>query len=141
MNTHKILGFSFFLICVGLSQSLNAAVPEAISRHYQQSITATTQIQLKAPDIAENGAVVPVTIEFANQDSQHISEIALFNAKRADQALSVYKINPQMNLQRLGTRIKLGESTDIYAVARMDDGKVVAVSKQIKVTIGGCGGS
>ncbi len=92
-------------------------------------------IKIKAPDIAENGAVVPITIETNMQNVESISIIAENNP--APLAAS-FELGPGAE-PYVSTRIKMGQTANIIALVRAD-GKTMKATKEVKVTIGGCGG-
>jgi sulfur-oxidizing protein SoxY len=96
---------------------------------------ASGDIVVKAPDIAENGAVVPVEVEskIAGTDG-----IAIIGEKNGFPLIADFKL---MNgaVGYVSTRIKLGATSNVTAVVKAG-GKVYKASKEVKVTIGGCGG-
>ncbi len=92
-------------------------------------------IKIKAPDIAENGAVVPVSVTSGISGTESISILSsgnqtplLFSAKLGPGAKPV-----------VSTRIKMAKTGDVIAVVKAN-GKLYKASKAVKVTIGGCGG-
>ena len=97
--------------------------------------TASDSIKLKAPDIAENGAVVPVTVEASMGNVDAISIIA---ASNASPLTSTYQLSAASE-PFISTRIKMGKTADVIAVVKAD-GKLYSATKEVKVTIGGCGG-
>ena len=92
-------------------------------------------INIKAPDIAENGAVVPVTVSSTLEGAD---AIWLFAANNPLPLTSAYEI-PEGTEPYVSTRIKMGETGDVIAVVRAGDA-LYAARKEVKVTIGGCGG-
>ena len=92
-------------------------------------------ISIKAPDIAENGAVVPVTI---SSTLNGVDAIWLFAANNPLPLTSAYEI-PEGTEAYVSTRIKMGKTGDVIAVVRAGD-SLFAARKEVKVTIGGCGG-
>ena len=92
-------------------------------------------IKIKAPDIAENGAVVPVSVtsDIANIDS--ISIIAEKNSAPLTASFNLGKGAEGF----VSTRIKMGKTSSVIAVVKAD-GKLYSTGKEVKVTIGGCGG-
>ena len=93
------------------------------------------EIKIKAPDIAENGAVVPVTVSSTLSGIESISIIAANNP-----APLIASFNLGEGAEGfVSTRIKMGKSGDITAVVKAG-GNLHTVSKEVKVTIGGCGG-
>ena len=97
--------------------------------------TESAQIQIIAPDIAENGAVVPLTIESGIARTQ---TIAILIEKNPNTLSANFEI-PEGTDPFVTTRVKMAETSNIYAVVRAD-GKYFHAVKEIKVTLGGCGG-
>jgi sulfur-oxidizing protein SoxY len=95
----------------------------------------TDQIFLKVPEIAENGAVVPVTI---NASLENVESISIVVEKNPRPLAATFEMIPG-TLPEISCRIKMGETSDVMAVVKTADG-VYSTSKQVKVTIGGCGG-
>ena len=93
------------------------------------------EISLKAPEIAENGAVVPVKIKTTLQNVQSISIIVEKNPRPL---ATTVEILPG-TLPEFSSRIKMRETSDVMVVVKTDSG-LFSTSKEIKVTIGGCGG-
>ncbi|MCP5416780.1 MAG: thiosulfate oxidation carrier protein SoxY [Chromatiaceae bacterium] len=95
----------------------------------------SADIKIKAPDIAENGAVVPVTISTTIAGAQSIAVIAMNNPAPL---VASYDLGEGVE-GFVSTRIKMGKSGDVVAVVKAD-GKLYSAKKGVKVTIGGCGG-
>ncbi|HEY8554060.1 MAG TPA: thiosulfate oxidation carrier protein SoxY [Burkholderiales bacterium] len=95
----------------------------------------TADVVITAPAIAENGAVVPVTV---TSNLPKTESIALLVEKNPNLLAAVFTI-PEGTEPHVTTRIKMSESSDVYALVRAD-GKFYTVAKEIKVTLGGCGG-
>jgi sulfur-oxidizing protein SoxY len=87
------------------------------------------------PDIAENGAVVPVGVTSAIPGTQ---SIAILIEKNPTTLAAVFDIPPGTE-PSLSTRVKMGQSSNVHALVKAD-GKYYVASKEIKVTLGGCGG-
>jgi sulfur-oxidizing protein SoxY len=100
-----------------------------------KQLSESDQIKLKAPDIAENGAVVPITISSKLPNVESISIIATANPFPLT---STYQLS-DMSEAYVSTRIKLGKTTNVVAVVK-SNGKLYSATKEVKVTIGGCGG-
>lgn len=107
--------------------ALSAAVG---SGSYEDS----SDIKIKAPDIAENGSVVPVTISTGLTDVESISILA-----DANNSPLVGSFNLSGAQAYVSTRIKMGKTGNVLAVVK-SGGKLYANKKEVKVTIGGCGG-
>ena len=93
-------------------------------------------VTLTAPDIAENGAVVPVACACALPD---VRRLVLLVEKNPNTLAAVFEINEALE-PSFATRVKLAQSSNVYAVALMADGTAWFAQKEVKVTLGGCGG-
>jgi len=99
------------------------------------SVEESDQIKFKVPDIAENGAVVPVRISTTLED---VDRIYLFIDNNPTPLSAVFEIGPKIKPD-VSTRVKIGESSKARVIVRAG-GKAYTTSKEVKVTIGGCGG-
>ena len=97
-------------------------------------IASTDRLDLKVPPIAENGAVVSVSI---SGDERLVSSVAIFVEKNQKPLAASYILHEGSNLP-LAIRVKLSRTSDIYMIARTANG-LVGVKKEVKITIG-CGG-
>ncbi len=93
-------------------------------------------VTLTGPDIAENGAVVPVGVATTLAG---VKRLALMVEKNPSTLAAVFDVSDAVE-PSFNTRVKMGQSSNVYAVALMNDGKVLYAVKEIKVTLGGCGG-
>ena len=93
-------------------------------------------VTLTAPDIAENGAVVPLG---AATTLPNVKQMLVLVEKNPNTLVASFAINDAVEANFL-TRAKLGQSSDVYAVAITNDGKAFYAKKEVKVTLGGCGG-
>lgn len=111
-------------------------VPEALSAVYGSGDAAmSADISIKAPDIAENGAVVPITVETGIPNVQSMTIIA---EKNPVPLVASYDMGSSAE-GYVSMRIKMGKTSDVIAVVKAD-GKLYKAHKEVKVTIGGCGG-
>ncbi|GAB2181471.1 hypothetical protein DLREEDagrD3_16940 [Denitratisoma sp. agr-D3] len=92
-------------------------------------------ILLNAPDIAENGAVVPVAVVSNIANSQSIAILIEKNPN----ALGASFVIPEGTEANVTTRVKMGQTSNVYALVKAD-GKFFMTMKEVKVTLGGCGG-
>jgi sulfur-oxidizing protein SoxY len=111
-------------------------VNSALSSLYGASdMTSSDKISIKAPDIAENGAVVPVSVTTSIDGASSISIIADQNAT----PLTAEFILGPGTEGYVSTRIKMGKTANVIAIVKAGD-KLYSTKKEVKVTIGGCGG-
>ena len=93
-------------------------------------------ITLTGPDIAENGAVVPVGVATTLPG---VKRLLLLVEKNPAVLSAMFDVSDAVDAN-FGTRVKMGQSSNVYAVALMADGRVLYTAKEVKVTLGGCGG-
>ena len=96
---------------------------------------ATSGIDLTAPEIAENGNTVPISV-----DAPGAVAITILAAGNPLPGVATFNFGDGAGSQSATTRIRLAGTQDVIAVAKMADGSFAAVSQTVKVTIGGCGG-
>jgi sulfur-oxidizing protein SoxY len=99
------------------------------------SAEKSADIVITAPDIAENGAVVPVAVASKIAGTQSISILV---EKNPSSLAAEFDILPGTE-PNVGTRVKMGQSSNIHAVVKAG-GKYYVATKEVKVTLGGCGG-
>ncbi len=96
----------------------------------------TDSIIIKAPEIAENGAVVPISVD---TKIENVKNIAILVDNNPSPLTSTFEINPQLEAY-VSTRVKMAKSSNIIALVATKNNEFYTASKSIKVTIGGCGG-
>ena len=98
--------------------------------------TESREVSLTAPDIAENGAVVPIGVASSLAGAKRLLVLVEKNPNTLAAAFDVTDgVEPNFS-----TRVKMGQSSDVFAVALTADGKAFFSKKEVKVTLGGCGG-
>ena len=92
-------------------------------------------VQVTGPDIAENGAVVPVGV---SSTLPNITMLAILIEKNPNALSAVFNL-PEGTEANVQIRVKMGQTSNVYALVK-SDGKFFMATKEIKVTLGGCGG-
>jgi sulfur-oxidizing protein SoxY len=100
------------------------------------------RVKLDLPEIAENGNTVPMTVavESPMTDEAYVSDVLVVADGNPRGGVVTFHFSPASGVAEANTRIRLAETQNITAVAKMNDGSYYMASKQVKVTIGGCGG-
>ena len=98
--------------------------------------TESKDVTITGPDIAENGAVVPVG---AATTLAGVKRILLLVEKNPSMLAALFDVTDAVEAN-ISTRVKMGQSSNVIAVAITADNKVLFAQKEIKVTLGGCGG-
>lgn len=93
-------------------------------------------VTLTAPDIAENGAVVPMTVATTLPNIKHLLVLV---EKNPSALVAKFDVSESVETN-FATRAKMGQTSDVYAIAITSDGKALYAKKEVKVTLGGCGG-
>lgn len=137
---------------ITLAGSFNVSLAELVDnpppkKPYDEAIKEITKgkpvadsdkVKLVAPEIAENGAVVPITVEVDLPIEQVKAIHVLADKNHNARNISVY-FTPANGKAYLSTRIRLAETMNVVAVAELSDGSFIKTQKPVKVTIGGCG--
>ncbi len=97
--------------------------------------TVSDAININAPDIAENGAVVPITVSSAVPGTDAISILVEKNPNVLAAAFEI----PAGTLPEINTRVKMAQTSNLFVLVRAG-GKYFYAAKEIKITLGGCGG-
>lgn len=143
-RTLKILASS----CIAMTYVKNVfAWPETLFNNTDSSeitsqitedntISMSDQVNIKVPEIAENGAVVPITV---SSTITNISTIAILVDNNPTPLTSSFTL-AEGSPAYVSTRVKMAKTSNVTAILSSRDGKYYSASKTIKVTIGGCGG-
>jgi sulfur-oxidizing protein SoxY len=100
------------------------------------------RVRLDLPEIAENGNTVPITVsvESPMSEQSYVSDVLVVADGNPRGGIVTFHFSPASGVAEANTRIRLAETQNVIAVAKMNDGSFFKASKQVKVTIGGCGG-
>ncbi|WP_298928441.1 thiosulfate oxidation carrier protein SoxY [uncultured Ramlibacter sp.] len=93
-------------------------------------------VTITGPDIAENGAVVPLGV---STTLANVKQLLILVEKNPATLVARFDVSDAVEAN-FSTRAKMGQSSDVYAVAITADGKALFAKKEVKVTLGGCGG-
>jgi sulfur-oxidizing protein SoxY len=133
---------------VALGPGLNAArADEAATEKSLMEFTGgkkpeTGKITLNAPEIAENGNTVPVSVSVDSEmtESSYVESVTLLAEGNPNPAVATFHFSSMSGEATATTRMRLAKTQNVVAVAKMSDGSVFMDKKLVKVTIGGCGG-
>jgi sulfur-oxidizing protein SoxY len=108
---------------------------EAIKALYGKTAEPSDKVKLDAPEIAENGAVVPISVSSTLAD---VTSISILVAENPNALAASYKI-PAGTIPGVANRLKMAKTSNVIAVVEAG-GKLYSATKEVKVTVGGCGG-
>jgi len=99
-------------------------------------------IRLDIPLIAENGALVPITVEAQSPmtPTDYVKHVYIISDKNRRPMNAKVSLTPDMGAAVIGTTLRLGETTAVRAVVELSDGTLLVAKREVKVTVGGCGG-
>jgi sulfur-oxidizing protein SoxY len=124
LGASAMAAFAGFLATPALAQDA-AALDAMMKKFIGDAKPVAGKVSIDLPEIAENGNTVPYSITVESPMSDNIAS---------------YDFTPESGKAFVSSRMRLGKTQDVYALAQMSDGKVFMAKKTVKVTIGGCGG-
>jgi len=103
---------------------------------------ASGKVKIDMPEIAENGNTVPMTVSVDSPmtEQSYVTDVLVVADGNPRGGVVTFHFTPMSGVAEANTRIRLAKSQKIIAVAKMNDGSFHTASKDVKVTIGGCGG-
>jgi len=125
---------------LGMQESLDAAMKRVFGGRPIKD--GGSLVKLDVPLIAENGAVVPVTVEVSSPmtPANYVKNIYIVADKNRIPIVTRVSLAPEAGQAYVGANIRLGETTDVRAVVEQSDGTLLQAKREVKVTVGGCGG-
>ena len=108
---------------------------DAIKSLYGRAAEASDKVKLDSPEIAENGAVVPVSVTTTLPNVTSISFLVSENPN----ALAASYLIPEGTVPSVANRLKMQKTSNVIAIVE-SEGKLYSATKEVKVTVGGCGG-
>jgi sulfur-oxidizing protein SoxY len=108
---------------------------DAIKALYGKTAEPSDKVKLDAPEIAENGGVVPISV---TTTLDQVTSISFFVAENPNALAASYKI-PDGTVPAVANRLKMAKTTNVIAIVE-SGGKLYSATKEVKVTVGGCGG-
>ncbi|MBR0829264.1 thiosulfate oxidation carrier protein SoxY [Bradyrhizobium manausense] len=108
---------------------------DAIKSLYGRPAEPSDKIKLDAPEIAENGGVVPISV---TTTLDKVTSISFLVAENPNALAASYRI-PEGTIPTVANRLKMAKTTNVLVLVEAD-GKLFSATKEVKVTVGGCGG-
>ncbi len=117
-------------------------VEAEIKKLFGDKAIGSGKIKLDAPQIAENGLVVPVTIEVESPmtDADYVKAVHIFADGNPLPGVVTYRFTPASGKAIVSFRMRLAQTQNVVCLAEMSNGSVHMAKTEVKVTIGGCGG-
>lgn len=130
-------GFPQFAHASSVNPAFEAkSVQDVIKAVGAANMSESADVTITGPDIAENGAVVPLA---TSTNLPGVKHLMILVEKNPSPLVALFNVTDDIE-SSFSTRAKMGQSSDVYAVAIMNDGNALWAKKEVKVTLGGCGG-
>lgn len=145
-SRREILALSAGGVALTLAGGAANATPqeaaEAIAKFTGGKTAEAGKISIDLPEIAENGNTVPLTIALDSPMTadDHVSDILVVAEANPRPAVVTFHLTPMSGRAEVATRIRLAATENVTVVARTSKGRFITAQKQVKVTVGGCGG-
>lgn len=135
-------------LAVGLTPQLAEAqaagndAKELVAKFTGGKPATAGKVSLDLPEIAENGNTVPITVKVDSpmSDADYVADVLVVADGNPRGGIATFHFSPLSGVAEANTRIRLASTQNIIAVAKTSKGEFFTASKQVKVTIGGCGG-
>jgi sulfur-oxidizing protein SoxY len=118
----------------------SAAMEEAIRALVGEATINRGKVRLELPPIVENGNAVPITVsvEGLMTEADYVASIHIFNQKNPQPYVAAFHLGPRAGKAAVSTRIRLADSQQVVAIARLDDGSFWSDSADVIVTLAAC---
>ena len=125
---------------LGQNESVEAGLSRVFGGHPMKD--GGSLIKLDVPLIAENGAVVPVAVEVNSPmtPQSYVKSIYVVADRNRIPIVTRVALSPESGKAYMGANIRLGETGDVRAIVEQNDGSLWQIKREVKVTVGGCGG-
>ena len=119
-----------------------SAVADELKKLYGDKKPTEGKVKLDIPEIAENGLVVPVTVDIDSPmtAADYVKAIHVFADGNPQPGVVSYKFTPASGKASASTRMRLAQTQNVICIAELSNGSLYSAKSQVKVTIGGCGG-
>ena len=127
---------------IAIAQDKPPTYDEIVSKILGQAKAEEGKVNIDLPEIAENGNTVPysVTVDSPMSDADHVKAIHVLSTGNPSPTIASYHFSPASGKATVSSRMRLAKTQDIVAVAEMSNGQLFMERREVKVTIGGCGG-
>ncbi|MEQ8357157.1 MAG: thiosulfate oxidation carrier protein SoxY [Kiloniellaceae bacterium] len=135
---------TFVVLGPGLTTAFadEAAAEKMLMEFAGGKTPASGRVDLKAPEIAENGNTVPISVSVESDmtEDSYVQSVMLLAEGNPNPGVATFNFTPMSGEASATTRMRLAKTQNVVAIAKMNDGSVFMDKKLVKVTIGGCGG-
>lgn len=136
-------GLTFAAAAIGIKPALAAnKYQEILDKFTSGKAAKDGKVSLDLPEIAENGNTVPISLSVESPMSKdnYVKRVVVVADGNPRAPVATFHFSPASGVAEASTRMRLAKTQNVIAVAEMSDGSFYMTKKQVKVTIGGCGG-
>jgi sulfur-oxidizing protein SoxY len=135
-----ILGGGLFALTLGPARATPDSLRAAMRDFAGAVVPRPGRVRLEMPTLVENGNAVPTTVivDSPMTAEDHVVEIALFNERNPLPDIARFTLGPRCGQAWVSTRIRLGDTQSVHALARMNDGAIWSASAELIVTLPAC---
>ena len=130
-------------LLAGAASAQDVASIETIMKNVLGDAKPTAaKVTIDLPEIAENGNTVPfsISVESPMSETDFVKTVHLLAPGNPQPDVLSFNFSPLSGKAMASSRMRLGKTQDVYAIAQMSDGSFFMTKKNVKVTVGGCGG-
>jgi sulfur-oxidizing protein SoxY len=132
-------------VLAGANNTVQAAPADAaaeIAKFTGGKTPEIGRVTLELPEIAENGNAIAlsVAVDSPMTPENHVTDIMVVAEGNPSPGVAAFKLTPMSGRAEIATRIRLAGSQNVIVVAKTSNGGLFTAQRQVKVTIGGCGG-
>jgi sulfur-oxidizing protein SoxY len=125
-----------------IAQDAAQAWEQAVKKVLGDAKPIEGKVMLDLPEIAENGNTVPFTISVDSpmSEADHVKVIHVLATANPQPGVAVFRFSPLSGKATVASRMRLARTQDVIGIAELSDGRFLLSKRNVKVTIGGCGG-
>jgi sulfur-oxidizing protein SoxY len=125
-----------------LAQEQAPAWEQAVKAVLGDAKPTEGKLTLDMPEIAENGNTVPFSVRADSPmtEKDFVKAVHIISTGNPQPGVATFRFTPQSGKAMVSSRMRLGKTQDVIAIAELSDGKFLMAKRAVKVTIGGCGG-
>jgi sulfur-oxidizing protein SoxY len=125
-----------------LAQEQPPAWEQAVKAVLGDAKPTEGKLTLDMPEIAENGNTVPFSVRADSPmtEKDFVKAVHIISTGNPQPGVATFRFTPQSGKAMVSSRMRLGKTQDVIAIAELSDGKFLMAKRAVKVTIGGCGG-
>jgi len=133
-------GAAVLAVTLRPAEATPAMLTSAIRNVVGEAPVNTGKVKLEIPPLVENGNTVPMTVSFASPmtPEDHVKSIHVFNEKNPQPNIGNFYFGPQAGRAQVSTRIRLADTQQVVAIAKLSDGTFWSASVEVVVTLAAC---